>query len=280
VAAPQLAWQFGQTWNAGFGRWNLGWMAPDGTLAWAWFWLRNWGVAVPLVAINVVIARRLTGPGFAMPLYTGLLAVFVVANLYQFQPNVWDNMKFLVYAYMGVALLAAGGLAHWLAARGARRVVAAVTIFGLTASGAAGVAIEARRHDQVASRADIELAARLRRVLPLDAVVLTGDAHNHVVPMLAGRRIVMAYRGWLWTHGIDYVPIERDVRLMFAGDTRAAGLLRRHRVTHVYIGPQERREWGASADYYRRRFPSVYVQDGIEVFDVREGRDRLAFAIP
>lgn len=280
VASPQLVWQFGQTWNAGFGKWNQGWMAPDGRLAWLWFWLRNWGVALPLVAINLVVARRLTRASFAMPFYTGLLVVFVAANLYQFQPNVWDNMKFLVYSYMAVALLAAGGLAHWLAAGGARRVAAAVMVFGMTATGAVSVMIQTDKHDQVASRNDLKQAGELARILPSDAVVLTADNHNHVVPMLTGRRIVMAYRGWLWTHGIDYVPIERDVRRMFAGGPSSHLVLRRRHVTHVYIGPVELRDWGASLDYFRSRYPSVYAANGVEVFDVRKPPTRVAMRSP
>lgn len=269
LAAPQLAWQFGQTWRSGFGKLNLGWMTPDDGSVW-WFWLRNWGVAFVLVPINLVVAVRLTRRDFALPLYTALLVVFVAANVYQFQPNVWDNMKFLIHAYMIVALLAAGGVAHWLAQRGARRVVAAVTIAGMTVIGALSVLRATEARDQLASRPAVVMAAKLRDLLPADARVLTADAHNHVVPMLTGRRIVMGYRGWLWTHGVDYRALERDVRKMFKGGVEAKPLLRHHRVTHVYIGPQERAEWGAKLEDFRMRYPSVYAVDGIEVFDVRK----------
>ena len=274
IAAPQLAWQFGHSWSGGFSRWNPGWLTPAGGSFW-WFWLRNWGIALLLVPVGFVVIRRLTRDDFAMPFYLALLVVFAAANLYQFQPHLWDNTKFLLYAYMAVALIGAGGIAHWLAAGRLRRIIAGAAIVGLTTTGALSVARLAGRHDRLATADDLALAGRLREILPVDAVVLANDDHNHVVPMLTGRRVVMGYRGWLWTHGIDYRPLERDVVAMLQGAPDTAELLRRHRVTHVLIGPRERR-WGAEAEWFRARYPRIYVDATTEVFAVTRGATALA----
>ena len=273
LATPQLAWQLGNSWSASFGRWDPGWKTPEGGSFW-WFWLRNWGVALPLVPVGFIVIRRLARGDFALPFYLALLLVFAIANLYQFQPHDWDNMKLLVYAYMAVALIGAGGLAHWLGGRWWRRGIAVAALIGLTATGALTVARLADRHDQLASDGDRRLAARLRLILPEEALVLTSDAHNHVVPMLTGRRIVMGYRGWLWTHGIDYRPLERDVAAMFRGEADAEALLRRRGISHVMIGPRERADWAATPEWYRARYTAIYRDAEVEIFDVRQRRRR------
>jgi uncharacterized membrane protein len=108
--------------------------------------------------------------------------------------------------------------------------------------------------------------------------VLTTDQHNHVVPMLTGRAVVMGYRGWLWTHGIDYHRLERDVARMFVPDVDAPQLFARYGVTHVYVGPGERRTYHAALDRFRKRYRSVLVRGEVEVFDVRPQPGVLARA--
>jgi hypothetical protein len=275
LAAPQLAWQFGHSWSSGFGGWDVGWLAPSG--GWWWFWLRQWGLALVLIPVVVVAAAR-HDRRFLLPFVLSALLLFGAANLYRFQPHDWDNMKFLVYAYMMLAVAIAGWLARVLAAGAVRRVGAVLAIISLTATGALSVMREADLHDQIASTADLALAAELGRVLPPDARVLTADAHNHLVPMLTGRAVVMGYRGWLWTHGIDYRGLEREVGRMFALDVDAPQLFARYGVTHVYIGPGERYNLHAALDRYRKQYRSVLVRPDVEVFDVRPHAGALACA--
>ncbi|HEX7836016.1 MAG TPA: hypothetical protein VF469_01070, partial [Kofleriaceae bacterium] len=275
LSAPQLAWQFGQSWSSGFGGWGPGWLAPSG--GWWWFWLRQWGAALVLVPAVVWFAIR-HDRRFLLPFVVAALLLFGAANLYRFQPHDWDNMKFLVYAYMMLAIAIAGWLARVLTGGVVRRVAAALAVVALTATGAVSVAREADLHEQLASTADLALAADLERVLPPDARVLTTDQHNHVVPMLTGRTVVMGYRGWLWTHGIDYHQLERDVARMFVPDVDAPQLFARYGVTHVYVGPGERHTYHAALDRFRKRYRSVLVRGDVEVFDIRSKPGVLARA--
>lgn len=271
LAAPQLAWQFGHSWSHSFGGWQPGWIAPAG--GWWWFWLRQWGVALVMIPVVLVAARR--DRRFLLPFTTAALVLFAAANLYRFQPHDWDNMKFLVPAYMMLALALAGVLAAGLAHR-ALRLPAALAIVALTATGAISVARELEQHEQLASADDRALAGELDRVLPPGARVLTADAHNHVVPMLAGRMVVMGYRGWLWTYGIDYSRLERDVQRMFVLDADAPRLFRALGITHVYIGPGERHTFHAALDRFRAAYPRVLARGDVEVFDVRSQPHALA----
>lgn len=274
LAAPQLAWQLGQSWGTSFGRWNLGWRAPHGEF-W-WYWLRNWGVPLVLVPAAVWSAWRLAHGSFALPYLLASLAVFALANVYQFQPHDWDNMKLLVYAHMGVAVMLGGWLSALLDRGALRRLLAAVAIVAMTGTGALSLVRELDHRARIASAADVRIAAEVRRRVPTDARVLTADRHNHAVAMLAGRRIVMGYRGWLWTHGYDARPLAHDVAQMFRGDARAVLLFARHGVTHVYIGPAERQMYHPDVERFRARYETVVERDGVVVFDVRGRPPRLA----
>jgi hypothetical protein len=260
LAAPQLAWQFGESWGTSFGRWQVGWLAPKGGVA--WFWVKNLGALLVLAPVALHFAWKRGRNSFAGALVGAATVVFVAGNLYVFQPHDWDNMKFFLYAFMFLAVVIAGALATW------RRLLplGVLAIIGLTASGALTLLRELDMHDQLASTQDLELAGELRRVLPADARVLTSDQHNHVVPMLTGRNIVMGYRGWLWTYGIDYRRLEHDVETMFAGSGDA--LLHHYGVTHIFVGPGERETFHADLDTLRARYPRVLVHGDVEVFDV------------
>lgn len=266
LAAPQLAWQFGQSWTTHFGQWQLGWIAPSGE--WWSFWLRQWGLALISIPLLLYFAAR-RDRRVLLPLTIAALLLFAASNLYRFQPHDWDNMKFLVYAYMLLCLPLAGALSHALSRGPCLRIIATLSIIALTATGAISIARELQQHQRLASTDDLALADAVARAVPADARVLTTDAHNHLVPMLAGRAIAMGYRGWLWTHGIDDRALARDVARMFVLDASAPQLFARYHITHVYIGPGERRTYHAALAAYRKQYPRVLERGDVEVFDVR-----------
>jgi uncharacterized membrane protein len=103
-------------------------------------------------------------------------------------------------------------------------------------------------------------------------VFAVGLQHNHPVPMLAGRRVVMSYPGWLWSQGMDYAQRERDLRAMFALGPRTPELFEVYGVDYVVIGPEERTRLGANLEAYRARYPRVVRTIQYEVFVVRPPR--------
>jgi hypothetical protein len=276
LATPQLVWQLAATGDS-FGRWNLGWRAPEGGF-W-WFWLRNWGLGLVTLPLAAWFARELDRSGRALALLAGSVAVFAVANVYQFQPHDWDNMKLMVYAHIGTAIVLAGALAELLTRHRVCRVLAATVIVGMTSTGVLCLVRELDKSDQLASARDVEIAKHVARVVPPDALVVTSDQHSHLVSMLAGRRIVMGYRGWLWTHGIDYTRLERDVRAVLAAEPRADSIIKRQGITHVFVGPGERHQWGAKPDRLATRYRRVLALHDIEVFDVRGAQPAMHAAV-
>jgi hypothetical protein len=104
---------------------RLGWLAaPD---PWIWFWLKNLGWFLPLL-IFALLDRTLV-PRDARRLLWACMAVFVAANIAQFQPWDWNNHIIMVYWFLAVAVLVAA-LLHkmWCGApsRPSRFVIGAV----------------------------------------------------------------------------------------------------------------------------------------------------------
>ena len=136
-------------------------------------------------------------------------------------------------------------------------------------AGVSSVYREVHLHWQMFSNEDLELAAYVKAHSEKDAIFLTSDKHNHPIPCLAGRRILMGYRGWLWSHGIDYRSRESDVFEIYEGSPRLAELLKQYDVSYLLL------EWDKLAAFHENpaallgRFPVVYQSRNYILFKVR-----------
>jgi hypothetical protein len=239
LALPQLAWsaqQVAAAGGAGFVRVHLGWMSEGGALDRLVWWLRNAGVFLLLVPLGWAAAdgrlRRLAAP---------FLALFLIGNVVAFQPYAYDNIKFFVYAHIAGGVLAALFLQKAWSRAGPWRWAALALLLTATASGALTIAREAQLSWLLVDSEGARFAEDVRAATPPGAVLLTGSDHNHPVTMLAGRRVLLGYKGWLWTHAINYAAREREVNAAYSGDR---GALARLGAGYLVVGPNERREFG------------------------------------
>ena len=100
--------------------------------------------------------------------------------------------------------------------------------------------------------------------------MLCGDHHHHWVPALAGRPILLDYRGSLASYGVDYAEVARDVNTMLAGGPAAEALMQRYGVEFVVIGDPERRDFDAAEDWFDRHHERMLERGGWKVFRVRQ----------
>jgi hypothetical protein len=272
TALPAVFWGwlcYGGVASRGFVTWFPGWLAnpvgPHPMPLWRFLWL-NWGVFLPLAAVAVGRLR-----GLRDPLVWAGGSLFLACMLVRFQPNPWDNTKLLTWAHLLLCAPVAAYLASlWHRPRVPTRVLALLLFVCATASGflelwriGGGDAVAVRMW----SRDEVELADAFREVAPPDALVLCSDHHHHWVPALAGRRVLLGYRGWLTSYGIDYREVERDVRRMLQhGDPT---LLERYGVDFVVIGATERESFAARESAFQERWPLALERAGTRVYDVR-----------
>ena len=74
------------------------------------FWLRNTGLLIPLLVAAFVWRGDGGGrlvPGRLARFYVPFALCFVVPNLFQLSPWIWDNIKFMVWWHVASAVLVA-----------------------------------------------------------------------------------------------------------------------------------------------------------------------------
>ena len=151
----------------------------------------------------------------------GGVALFVLCFLLRFQPNAWDNTKLLTWSHLLLCVPVARYLTHlWSKPALVSRCTAVVLLVFTVASGSLDL-WRMTRTDAVANRMwtreELALAEDFREISEPTALVLCSDYHHHWVMGLAGRPVLLGYRGWLGSYGVDYKDVERDVRTMLSG---------------------------------------------------------------
>jgi hypothetical protein len=242
LSVPQLAWLArGTSLQTGrFLAWHVGW--DRGTREPLGFWFDNLGFFIPLLIVALVSGWRggwLTRRHLL--LYVPFLACFLVPNVLQLSPWIWDNIKFLIWWHVASAPLVALLLARVWRQGGAWRAAAGLAFVALTLSGALDVlrvaskTIEIRIYDGAA----VAFGRRIRAVTPPGSIVLHAPTYNSEV-FLAGRRSWLGYPGHTWSQGLDAGTREDEIRAIYAGRPDAAKLLSENGVGYVLIGPRER----------------------------------------
>ncbi|HUE82664.1 MAG TPA: hypothetical protein VMM84_11185 [Pyrinomonadaceae bacterium] len=242
IASPQLLWSTqGSAVDATkFFEWHFGWDRGESSAF--WFWLKNTGLFIPLLILALLWrGRRPIVPRQVLIFYLPFTLCFIVPNVVKLAPWVWDNIKVLYYWWLASAPLVALLLAR-LWHQGKAPAVLAVFLFCfITLAGAldvAGIVLKSNMY-QIFDRQGLEFAELVKEQTPPRALIVHAPVHNHPV-FLTGRRSLMGYPGHVWTHGLDFVQREGEIKRMFAGASGATGLLKKYAIDYAVLGPQEK----------------------------------------
>ncbi|HEV8140897.1 MAG TPA: hypothetical protein VGP81_14070, partial [Pyrinomonadaceae bacterium] len=207
----------------------------------AWFWFKNTGLFIPLLAIalvwkpdNYLVPRRL------LLFYLPFTLAFFVPNFVKLAPWVWDNIKMLFYWWIVSAPIVALLLARLWEQHVGQKVLAASLLVMMTLAGTLDIVplLLQQGHYGEFDRNGVAFAESIKDKTPSTATILHAPIHNTPV-YLTGRKSVMGYPGHIWTHGLEYGPREQEIKQIYAGSSVAAALLAKYRVDYVVIGPHE-----------------------------------------
>jgi hypothetical protein len=224
-----------------FFEWQVGW--DHGQENAIWFWFKNTGLFVPLLLTallwrsgkNPLVTRRL------LVFYLPFTLCFIVPNLVKLAPWVWDNIKVLFYWWVASAPLVALLLSKLWQRGGPTRVLALVLFIGVVLAGSldvTAIALRSARY-QVFNRDGIDFAELVKRQTQPRSLIIHAPVHNHPV-FLTGRRSLMGYPGHIWTHGLDFVPRENEIRRIYAGAPDAPRIIQKYGIEYAVVGPLER----------------------------------------
>lgn len=267
LALPQVWWQLHHAPAGEFLQVHPGWLTPEGESV-IIFWWRNAGPGLLLALAAPFVWRKLVDP-MARAMFISGAVLFLICNVFQFQPNLWDNMKFLTYAYLFLLIPAGILVTEWLKNRWLIPV-AVVVIVSLTGAGLLTVAREYTLTYQFLSAEDRAFARLVQETTAPTDLILTSERHNHPVTTLAGRPILQGYSGWLWSYGIHYQTQAAEGRLMLMGaQPRTSLLLEQHDIRYVAIHVSEVAPYQFNSDYYENAHELVGIVGGWQLYKVR-----------
>jgi hypothetical protein len=104
---------------------------------------------------------------------------------------------------------------------------------------------------QVFDAAGLKFAELVKEQTAPRAMIIHAPVHNTPV-FLTGRRSLMGYPGHIWTHGLEFVQRESEIKRIYLGSIDADQLLRKYNIEYAVIGPHE----GVVTPYNERFFSS------------------------
>lgn len=270
VAIPQLWWSTSHTAvNAGrFFAWEIGW--DRGNENPVWFWFKNTGLFIPLILVAIlargkdyIINKRV------LLFYLPFTLCFVVPNFLKMAPWIWDNIKVLFYWWVASAPLVALLLSRLWKDGPIRRSMAVVLFICLTLAGGLDVAAIGLRSVKygVFDSAGVRFAELVKSTTPPRALIVHAPVHNEPV-FLTGRRSLMGYPGHIWTHGLDFVKRESDIKQLYAGTADAEQILNHYSVDYAVVGPLERLVLPVN-DQFFSRYEKVGEVGGYQLYKIK-----------
>lgn len=251
LALPQVLWILPRQ-PGHFLRPVYGWM--NGKESVWWFWLKNMSPHLFIFALACCFVKPKV-----RTFNLAFVGLFAISNLVIFQPHDYDNLKLMFWWFLLSSILTGLMLDAFVRrSHGLGLSLSFILLASMIATGSVSVWRELHLSARMFSSEDIELANFVKDHTSTDAIFLTSDRHTNPIACLAGRRIVMGYRGWLWTHGLNYGSRERDVMNMFRGSDQTMQLLGQYGVGYVLIEQDKIKDFHENPEFFESQFPVVY----------------------
>lgn len=296
IAIPELVWSVtGSASRAtSFFEWRFGWESGNTNVIWSW--IKNTGIFIPMLLIGIYLyffnlvpkengqktsksktkSKDVIAEGSApveyshFLFYIPFLFLFLLANAAKLAPWEWDNIKVLIYWFIG-SLPFVCLVISWLWRHSTvMKVLASLSIFALTASGGLDVwRTVSRQHNYRVFDSDaVKIAERLRYATPPNSVFLNAPTYNTAI-ILSGRLSMMRYPGHLNSHGIDYATRESNLKFMYGGNPGTEDLFERYGINYVLISPEERNTLQPNERFYSQ-YPLVAESGQYKVYRVAD----------
>ncbi|MBA3784557.1 MAG: hypothetical protein H0X15_03330 [Acidobacteria bacterium] len=295
VAVPELIWAMtgSATRLTEFVAWNFGWDLRGENFI--WFWFKNLGIFIPILIFGIYLVfsllrrekenelrietdkRRFKNDIFHFPFsifhlyfYLPFLLCFVVANLVKLAPWEWDNIKVLIYWFVGSLPFAAFCLAWLWNKDRIFKIIAVGCLVVLTFSGALDVwrVVAKQINYKVFDKDAVAISQQIKQKTAPNALFLNAPTYNSAI-VLSGRRSLMRYSGHLSSYGIDYQERETEVKKIYSGDPAAEILLTKYGIEYVLISPEEKSNLTVNEEFFRR-FPVAAEAGQYRVYQVKK----------
>jgi hypothetical protein len=289
TAVPQIVFIMSSTATAAgsFVGWDIGWDNGDNNAV--WFWLVNTGLFIPLLLIALfLLTTRAIGDSFEdsdrsfdansnakrmLVFFVPFLLCFAGANVLRLAPWVWDNVKVLIYCYVGAIPLVAWLLAEIRNGSSISYVLLPALIIMLMFAGWLDVwrVATGQIEHQILSPQMMAAARNLSSKMPKDSLIVTAPEFA-TIPVLTGSRWFLGYTGHVWSHGIAGNERDAIVRKIYAGGEESVRLIKENNIDYVVVGPQEKQFTKVNEAFFQS-YPIEAEAGDFRVFRVGDGTD-------
>ena len=249
--------------------------AKHGFVEWVGMWWLFWGIALPVSFVGfALLVRRKEQRDWRLGFLVGGYILFGIANLVKFQPIPWDNSKLFLWVYLALCGLMANLMARlW----NRRTVIGRIAVIGLAVclmtTGILDL-ISLQRIDrnqaQILSPSDRELGDYVRAHTPPDSLFLTGTDIGHWAMVWGARPIFLGFTGWMPNFGFNQDQREQDLKIIYAGDPKAARRLAANPIDYVIIGRAEQVNFYPNETWFRQNYPLLLSRNGQSIYAVSE----------
>lgn len=242
---------------------HFGWTYENGSV---WRYLIDnfgpWLFVPALIAVSLAFAKDIFDAAtrrrlwFELALSSFLFVLFFNVIL---APWDWDNIKLLIWPYLGFARLLSVILEPRMGtAFGViERPIVATTLF---LSGLVAVTWTLGRPEgravQLYPISHLASSEGALSGIPQNAVFASATTHQHPLGFF-GRSRAVGYLGHLWSHGIDSKQKQSQLERLMKGDEDFVALARELGISHIFWGPDERKEFGDGFAPWMRVWPNV-----------------------
>jgi hypothetical protein len=310
VAIPELLWSIaGSASETGkFFAWHFGWDKGDKNFL--WFWLINTGLLIPVLLAGLYLVSSTQTPEAAdaersrkaakkkghtrgtdtkasaastesdslftihhsslLLFYLPFAFLFVVSNVAKLAPWEWDNIKVLIYWFVGSLPFVSLFISWlWRKNKSWMKALAAICFIILIASGALDVwrTVSAQTNNKVFDKDAVEIAEQIKRRIDPKAMFLNAPTYNSAI-VLTGRRSLIRYPGHLSSHGINYAERESDVKRMYQGGDPALKLMEKYGIDYVLVSPEER-GLGTVNEQFFARYPVAAEAGQYRIYKIK-----------
>lgn len=271
LAIPQLFyWTFHQAGEGNFVRGHFGWVI--GSDSYLLFYLKNLGLVAVLAFGGLLLAKSRE---FAQ--YAPALAIWLLAELVEFQPNDYDNNKLFYPAFAFLCCAAAQcAWRGWKLLRdkraraGATAGLVAVTSFSAVLT----MGRETVASYELFGQGALSLAQWIEENTEPDAVILTDTRHNNEIASLTGRDVVCGSPSYLFYHGLSYWGNEQAARTIYESPENGGVLLEKFDVAYILVSDFERTSYQVDQESLDSLYSRVYDDGSRVLYQVTEQEEK------
>jgi hypothetical protein len=246
--------------------WYPGWTSHD-VRTWLAQWAWQWGLTLPVALAGLFFLYR-REEKWKSVLIGAFFLLFVLGNLFRFQPVNWDNSKVFLWSYLGLC----GACAYFMSILWQQnkflKFFAAIlgVLLGLTGALEISRLIQTKNQShRMISSEDMTFAETVRSGTSASAVFLTATAHDHPIMTWAARPLFMGYTSWVFNYGFPFAEREKEMTQMFAGDEV---LIRKNKISYVVLDWMSNQQFKINSEYFAK-FPIAFETPLRKVVDVR-----------